>query len=326
MSPSIGDLFGNPELDEDNETEVDLDKVLNSVTDILNDRHSEPESPAAEPADETPQDEPAGTAPEEPGEEVAEPEVVDAPRDAPAAPPSSDPFLELPAERRAALLALDQAIMDDEGKRAAVFGILSGTPAEQPKVDEKLPEHIDPDSFEAQLWRGQQDQRKMLEQISQATREQREAFAKQQANTAAMTAGNAFAQRYEGKLTKDDVLAIAKHAGASGLAGALMAQNSADPVSAFNQALEATLWGNEAWREKVVGEEVPVKQPGDTTESKDRKRKLTAVGSAASPVSGPSPKRSPVETGADGRIAEKSRQELVKELANGMARQSGGEF
>jgi len=334
--PSIRDLFADPDLiEEGDDTEIDIDKILDSVTDVLNDRH--PDSVTERPDPETPEkgEDPSPTDPttleagqsdESEGEEE-EDEGEQVPPPAASSPPAaSDPFLELPPERRAALLALDQTLMADEAKRAAVFGIIT---EQKPAPEQaKLPDHIDPDSFEAKIWQEQQEIKASLGQMSQATREQQEAFVKQQANTAAMQAGNAFTQKYSGKLTEADVLEIAKYAGQTGLAGAMVStpEGKRDPVAAYGQALEATLWSNESFRARVMGDDAPPTPVGDQPEAKERKRKLSAISSSASPVSGPSPKRNAAETGVDGRLTEKSRQDLVKELANGMARQSEGAY
>src|SRR5271170_1831010 len=154
--PSIRELFADPDLiEEGDDTEIDIDKVLDSVTDILNDRHpeekveapEEPETPPASIETEVVTDSGLG------GEEV---EVEQEPVPPPAPAPSADPWSEIPADRRAALLALDETIMQDESKRAAVFGILSGQETAAPPAP-ALPDHIDPDSFEARIWSEQQE-------------------------------------------------------------------------------------------------------------------------------------------------------------------------
>ena len=325
--PSIRELFSDPELMEEGEdAEIDIDKVLDSVTDILNDRKTE----APSETDTEPEDSPPPIETEEPeASSSAEPdlggdsEVEDEPVPPPA-PSAPDPLLQLPPERRAALLALDQAIMSDESKRAQVFGILSGQAEPQRPT---LPEHIDPDSFEAQIWREQQEIKQAVQGMSQHQRDQQLAFEKQQANTAAYQAGDLFAQKYTGKLSQQDVIEIAKYAGESGIAAgfANTPEGRRNPAAALGQALESVLWSNEAFRAKVIDAK-PVEVPGEKPEAVDRKRKLNALGTAASPVSGPSPKRPPAETGADGRLTEKSRQDLVKELATGIARQSEGSY
>ena len=319
--PSIRELFSDPELIEEGEdAEIDIDKVLDSVTDILNDRHPTVETPPEEEQEPSPQtDETEVVTDSGLGEETVEVEQEPVPPPAPA--PSADPLMELPADRRAALLALDQAIMSDESKRAAVFGILSDQPQTVPAP--ALPDHIDPDSFEAKIWQEQQEMKATLQGMSAHQRDQQLAFEKQQVNTAAHQAGDLFSQKYGDRLSKDEILEIAKYAGETGVAAgfANTPEGRRNPAAAFGQALESVLWSNEVFRGKVL-DTAPPKPVGEQPEAQERKRKLKAVSGAASPVSGPSPKRPPAETGADGRLTEKSRQDLVKELANGIARQS----
>lgn len=322
--PSIRELFSDPDLMEEGEdAEIDIDKVLDSVTDILNSRHEETvEAPTEEPEPSPTTDETEVVTDSGLGEETAE--VEEEPVPPPAPPPSVDPLMQLPPERRAALLALDEAIMSDESKRAQVFGILSGQEKVAPPA---LPDHIDPDSFEARIWSEQQEMKATLQGMSAHQRDQQLAFEKQQVNTAAHQAGDLFSQKYGDKLSKDEILEIAKYAGETGVAAgfANTPEGRRNPTAAFGQALESVLWGNELFRAKVL-DTPPPKPAGETDEAKDRKRKLRAVSGAASPVSGPSPKRPPAETGGDGRLTEKSRQDLVKELANGIARQSEGTY
>jgi hypothetical protein len=342
--PSIQDLFADPDLQgEEEDHDIDIDKVLASVTDVLNDRSSTPgaESPPRaleqEHAEEPSSEEPVSGEDGDEGEDGEEPgEVEDPPPPSPAsllqdrvepstAPRVADPFLELPPDRRAAVLAIDQALMSDEGKRAEVFRILSGDSSAPATPKPTLPEHIDPDSFEAQIWRHQQEQDQVLRDIGERTKAQQAETERVRAVGAAERAGSLFAQRYSGKLTQDDVMEIAKHAGQpGGVAGMFVntPEGRRDPVAAFDQALEHTLWTVEAFRTRVLDTGADERPPGEQPEAVERKRKLTAVGSAASPVSGPAPQRPPLETGADGRLAEKSRQQLVKELATDIARQS----
>jgi hypothetical protein len=256
------------------------------------------------------------------GEEVDE-ETPPAPVPPVLTTPSSDPLLDLPPERRAALLALDETIMADPAKRAAVFGILSGDSEAPPAPKPTLPDHIDPDSFEGTLWREQQETRAMLEQIAAQNRQVQEDSIRQRANAAAVDAGNRFAQKYADKLSQDDVIEIAQFAGQSGITASFAntAEARANPTVAFEQALEHTLWTNEAFRARVLGTSGPVASPGDAPAAVQRKRKLTALSGAASPVAGPGPRQSPIEHGVDGKLTEKSRQQVVKEAAN-MLRQS----
>jgi hypothetical protein len=261
---------------------------------------TEDPAPGVEPETEVEPDEPA---PEEPAPPAA---TVPAP---------SDPLASLTPERRAQLLALDEFLQKDP---AALQRL---TAPEPEPVAAQLPEDIDPQSFEATLWRQNQETQAQLREITNATRLQSETFAKQAAAQAAQQAGAAFAARYVGKLEEADVLAIAREAGASGIAGVLAAteEGQRDLAGAYQKALEVTMWQNEAYRSKVVGE-APVEQPGDAPAAKERKRKLTALSSAASPVSGPADKRSPLQSRDDGRLTPQSRSQLIQEAANGIAR------
>jgi hypothetical protein len=241
--------------------------------------------------------------------------------------PTHDPLLDLPPERRAALLALDQTIMADEAKRAAVFGILSGD-SDAPKAPPAptLPEHIDPESFEATLWHETQELRQTVAQLAAQSRAVQEQTIQQRAVAAADEAGRRFSAKYSEQLSETDVLEIAQYAGQSGVMANFSNTKEAreNPVVAFEQALEHTLWTNEAFRQRVLGTSGPQAQPGDAPEAQARKRKLHAVSGAAGPTAGPTPGRSPLENGADGKLTERSRQDLVKEAANMLRRTSEG--
>ena len=332
MSPSIRDLFIDPELasehEGEGETDLDIDKLMGSVDEVLQSRGEPASDPPEGGEQEPPESEPAkGSAEPDEGGVGGEPPAVSA--EPAGGTPPTDPFLELPPERRAALLALDEAVMADPAKRAAVFGVLSGeapvTSREEPRVE--IPPDIEPGTPEHLLWERQVEQDRKLDQLTQATHQSQLATEQQRAHQAAQTAGAQFATRYQGKLEQSDILEIAQRAGISGVAAAFAGTEAGkkDPIHAFDQALEHVLWTNETFRTKVIGEE-PVTPPGETPEAKERKRKLSAVSSAASPVSGPGPKRSPAETGPDGRLTEGSRSALVRELASNIARRSEGTF
>lgn len=324
---NLRELFGDPGLTEEGgEQEFDLDAFMGEVDRLVADKPTEQDhGGSVGEAEPPPPDLAHGEREEESGEEAgAEPSspavpVEEAPASppTPAAPPPPDPFSDLPPERRAALLALDETLRRDPAKAESV---LRGLSAETPPVEPpRLPEDIEPGSFEARQWHDQQELRAQIAELSAATRVQQETFAKQQAATAAQQAGRTFAQRYVGKLEEQDVLQIARQAGESGIAGALASQTPDDLAGAYDKALEFVLWGNESYRQKVIGE-APVVQAGDQPEAKTRKRKLNALSSAASPVSGPVQKRSPLESRDDGRLTPQSKMGLVRELANGLAR------
>jgi hypothetical protein len=170
--------------------------------------------------------------------------------------------------------------------------------------------------------------RSEVKSVGTTAAEQRAAFAKMSAAQAATEAGNQFAGRYDGQLEPSDVVAIAQAAGASGLAGRLATDERGRPLegpalaSAYVQALETTLWTTPAFRSKVLTETTPTTVPAvDEASSKDRKRKLSAVSSAASPVTAePTPRRSPLETRPDGRLTPQSRMNAVKEIVTQLNR------
>lgn len=333
--PSIRQIMGVPDELEGGDTEFDLDKFMADVDGLIpksNDRLRGPDAgpePSPEPttaaAPEPDEDPVLGE--QEPGDEAEgepEPEVPLPPAPAALAPP--DPLAAIPAERRAALLALDEVFQRDPAKAESVLRGLSTDPALAPVAAPQLPEDFDPGSPEARLWQQQQDTAEQIRQLTAATRAQQETFAKQQANTAAQQAGATFAARYQGRLDEADVVAIAKQAGESGLAGVLAGtpEGRSDLASAYDRALETTLWSNEVYRAKVL-ELTPTGPAPKTPETKSRQRKLTALSSAASPVSGPSPKRSPLESRSDGRLTPQSRMGLVKELASNLNRSTVSE-
>ena len=301
--PSIRSMFS---AEPESEETWDMDQFLGEANKLI-DEQTPPETPTEEPpAPETPPAEPE----EEP--EAEEPESV-AP-EAPVLPAAADPLAALSAERRAALLALNEVLERDPVRAESVLRGLSAPAAQAPQ----LPEEIDPASFEATIWRQQQETNAKLDQLAGMTTKQQEQLVRQATATAAQQAGTAFATKYDGKLDQADVIAIAKHAGQTGIA-ARFAQGSDDLVSAYDQALEHVLWTNDVWRNKVL--EAPVAPaPGETPEAKERKRKLSALSSAASPVSGSPSTRSPLESREDGRLTPQSRMGLVRELANGLAR------
>jgi hypothetical protein len=322
--PNIAQILGlNPELATDEDPEFDLDAFMaetdKAVADsVVRQRGTEPASEIGGmlSTSDAPTEDPApGVEEETEVEPEDEPEAEVPTPPAAVLPAPSDPLASLPAERRAQLLALDEFLQKDPSALKRL------TEPEAQPVAAQLPEDIDPQSFEATLWRQNQETQSQLREITSATRLQAETFAKQAAAQAAQQAGANFAARYVGKLEQADVLAIAKAAGASGIAGVLAStpEGKADLAGAYDKALEITLWQNEIYRSKVVGE-TPVEQPGDKPEAKERKRKLTALSSAASPVSGPADKRSPLQSRDDGRLTPQSRSQLIQEAANGIAR------
>ena len=321
--PSLSELFGPPGAEAENDFEFDVDKLMGGVDQALkessrfrDDDVDEAPQIAAESEDEEPPLEPSDDVVEEPpsGDEVAPEEA----QGEVAAPPIADPLGLLPPERRAALLAIDEVVQADPAARDRVFQAIRPP---EPAVAQ-LPDDIEEGSVAARLWAESQETKAMLGQIAQGQRLQQEAFAKQAAVSAADAAGIAFAERYP-MLESSDIVAIAQQAGQSGLAAKLVAGNS-DLKDGYLQALESTLWTNEAFRPKVLGEAAIIKEPTvadeHKAESKPRKRKLTALSSAASPVSAPTTPKSALETRHDGRLTPQSRLSVVQEMATKLNR------
>ncbi len=139
---------------------------------------------------------------------------------------------------------------------------------------------------------------------------------------AAEQAGGEFAARYAGRLDGDDVVRIAQAAGTSGLAARLAAGND-DLKGAYLQALESTLWTTQSLRSKVMEPAAPAEPSAadkDKAQAPQRKRKLTALSSSASPVSAPATPKSPLETRTDGRLTPQSRFSVVQEMATKLNR------
>jgi hypothetical protein len=323
MSPNINDILGSPDLAaEAADTDFDLDKFLSETDNIIASKTAEQRSdqPAPEGASDP---EGAPTPPVEAvGGEAAggEPEGVGVDTPPPeAVPPSApDPLAELSPERRAQLIALDRYMSEHPD---ALTRITEPPPPPAPEPI-TLPEHIDPGSVEAELWTKQEEQRRLLEEIKAGQDRTQQEMAterlRQVSQTAAQTAGANFAARYTGKLTQDDVLAIAQLAG-QGIAGRLAAQATTpeEITAAYDEALEHVLWRTEDFRTKVTGPVVtePTPKQKDAAAAPERKRKLTALSGAASPAAGVSPTRSPLQTREDGRLTGQSRMDLVKSLA-----------
>jgi hypothetical protein len=320
--PSIRDLFGAVPGAEASEADFDLEKFLAEADQIIAARPSD-EPPVEPPAAQVePTSEPIEAPPVEPSAEPVEPELPPIePAQPTVLPPVAtvDPLSELPAERRAALLALDEVMRADPSKRDAIFRTIQSVP--EPVV-EPLPEDVDPGSFEARLWREQQETRRTLSELNQRLQAQQMQSEQARAANDAQTAASSFASRYP-QLEQADVYEIARQDGASGTAGAFVAADRDNPIAALERAFEATLYSNESFRQKVIGAPVAV-VPGNQPEAVERKRKLTALSSAASPVAPGPTTRQALETRPDGRLTPDSRQQAVKEVAAGLLRQRQG--
>jgi hypothetical protein len=273
---------------------------------------AEPSPPAATPSSE------AGG--EDGGLGTGEP-VVPPVAEPPVVAPPADPLLNLPPERRQALLSLDQIMASTPGAVDKVFEALKPEP---PRPVPTLPEHVDPDSFEATLWRQNQEILTRFDRQEAAAREAEARQSEQQRLTAAAgRAGVNFQARYP-QLSEAELTGLGQRAYQSGLAPALAARPGIDPTVSYEEALEATLWTDPTLRAKVgSAPAVPVAPvTGPTPEREAAKRTLHALSSGAVPVAGPPPAKVELETRADGRFTPDSRGRLVDQLA-GQLRASG---
>lgn len=235
-------------------------------------------------------------------------------------PPPPDLFEGMSDLDKAELLAMRQGLADPERRdaiRRAYLGVETPAPAAvaPPPPAPTLPEHIDPDSFEAQLWRDNQAMMTELRQLREGVNNQTAQTEAQLAQAAARKVTGEFAQRYGDKLSAEEIQAICSTAGARKLPQAFAATGS-DMESAMTQSLEFVLRSNDTLLAKVLS--VPAAPvvptpPGETQASIDRKRTLTALSSAASPT-GDVPRRQPITHREDGKLSESSRQGLLNEL------------
>lgn len=235
-----------------------------------------------------------------------------------AAPPLApvDPLLALPPERRAALLALDEAITTDPSIRDRVFEAIRPS---VPKPPPSLPEHVDPESVEARLWAQNQEILARLDRQDTDRQAERAAQTQQQRLVqAASAAGANFESRYP-QLTSDELSSLGTRAFQSGLPQVLVARPGADLVASYEEALEHTLWTDPTLRARVVGAAAPPAAPvppvGPTVQGEQNKRVLHALSGAATPIAGPPPASAKLETRADGTLTSGSKDLLVNQLA-----------
>lgn len=316
--PSIRDLFGAPPDAEGGEANFDLDEFFKEAESIIASRPD----PAGQ-AEAANPEAPEPVAPVEPVAETPAPEPE--PEVEPPLPPAavSDPFAEIPAERRAAMLALDQVLTSDPAKRDAIFRAMNGVEAApQVAVEPQLPDDIDPNSFEARIWRENQDTRRAVQEMSSRLQEQQVSQQQQRAANEAQAAARAFGAKYP-QLEEHEVFEIARFAGNSGVAGAFVEADRSNPQAALERSFESVLFANPDFRSRVIEAPAPV-IPGEQPEAVDRKRKLTALSSAASPVATGPARRKELETRPDGRLTPESRAQAVKEVTAGLLRQRQG--
>lgn len=230
--------------------------------------------------------------------------------------PPPDPLASLPPERRASLLALDQIMSTTPGAVDRVYAALKPEP---PRPIPTIPDHVDPDSIEAQLWQQNQEILRRMDD----ERDQRQAAAQQatqqtRLQSAATQAVANFRSRYP-DLNADDITAMSTHASQAGLADAFVSRPGIDPVAGFEEALEHVLWTNPSLRARVSGmAPPPAPTPpvtGPPPQNQENKRILHALSTGAVPVAGPPPLRAALETRSDGRFTPESRGTLVDQLA-----------
>lgn len=327
--PSIKDLFG-PVTDDEGWNLDDFMNEANAAADESAERqhlmggNAEP-VPGSEPAP-IPPPEPAsgvagegvgtpgagdGTVPPEPAAGVpAEPIAPP--------PPPADPLLALPEARRRELYALDAVMNADPTVRERIAEVIRPAAPEAPPAPQ-LPAHIDPESVEAQLWTQNQEILSRLDrQDADRQRQQMEQAEHQRHVAAAQHAGAAFRARYPG-LTDTDMQLLAPRVANGGLPQALAAQPGTDLISAYDRALEYEALRDPEIRARVGGvassTPAPLTPPGPTPQGEANKRKLHSISGAGSPVAGPPPQKTALETRADGSLTPQSKSLLVEETA-----------
>jgi hypothetical protein len=237
--------------------------------------------------------------------------------------PVPDPFAGMSDTERFELLQLRQALADPERalqvKRAALGIPEQAAAAAAPEPESTLPEHIDPGSFEAQLWHQNQEMQRELRELRGGLQQQNQQTEQQIMLASAKAAGERFTAKYGDRLAPEEIQAIAIRAGNNRLPEAFRAA-SGSWEEAMEKSLEFELRSNDALLAKVlgVGQTAPPPNPNErTAEAVHRQRQLTALSSAASP-SGDVPQRTPLEHRGDGRLTEQSRLGLVKEFMNSL--------
>lgn len=340
MSPSIRDLFGDPDLDEPGgDAPFDPSNLQGMLNDVLSGRPvagapagyvSEGEPLAG---DGTPPPAPLDAAPVEGGTDAAVPPPAAStpPTSVPPAatdtPTGASPFNDLSDTELLELYEVRKALQDPERAvriKQAYLGIDGAPPAAAPPAAvappvPTLPEHIEPGSFEAQMWQENQDLRAEMREVKGLVTQQGAQTEQQRSLAAAEAAGRNFTAKYGDRLSADEIRAVAQLAGAQRLPNAFM--SAGDSVEqAMERSLEYVLRSNDVLLGKVLGApSVPAvpQFPGNAPAANDRKRVLHALSSAASPA-GEQPTRTPITHREDGRLSEQSRLTVVQELVNRM--------
>lgn len=216
------------------------------------------------------------------------------------------------------MLALDEAMSTDPTIRERVFEAIRPSVLKPPP---SLPEHVDPESVEARLWAQNQEILARLDrQEAQRSADQAAQTQQQRLVQAASAAGANFEARYP-QLSSEELTALGTRAFQSGLPQVLVARPGADLVASYEEALEHTLWTDPNLRARVVNvapPAPPVPPIGPTAAGEERKRTLTALSGAATPIAGPPPARQALETRADGSLTSGSKDLLVNQLAQSL--------
>ena len=335
---SISDLFDEGgEAGEVNEAPFDpsaFDAVLDKV---MADRPVAGRPPEMQ-GEVIPEPEPAPVPEPEPAPEPETPPVPEAPAPAPSdIPPPAAPadlFANLDPLERQELALLREALRDPDRQvaiRRAYLGVADptaavteappGTPPSPVASAPTLPEHIDPDSFEAQLWHAQQETNRQLSELRAGLAQQNQATEEQNAAVAAQRATQAFVAKYGDRLERTDVEWVAQTAGMQGLPAAFVSTGM--PLEeAMTRSLEFTLRSNDELLAKVLGggpheEPPPAPSPGPTAQETDlRKRQLSALSSAATPA-GEAPVAPVIQHREDGKLTEQSRLDLIRQMTGG---------
>lgn len=272
---------------------------------------------------------------EVPATPVDEPEVPEA-AEIPA--PVADPLAALDAERRNELEIIARSLQDPERAdaiRRAYLGVqapAAEVPAPAPAVapEPQLPDHITPESVEAELWTQNQTLLRRIDAIEQQSVQSQQATVLDRARAAANTASQRFISRYGSVLSRDEIEAVHKVAGNRRLPDAMIgARGGPETPGAIEEgmyeALEFVLRSTDTLLTRVLSGQAPVGAapavsgpPGaappapPVTNSSETKRLLTALSTGANPV-GQAPVRQAVQVdhAGGGRMTEVSRRQVV---------------
>lgn len=283
-----------------------------------------PETPpvVGDPAQEEPED---GTHP------VHRPPPPPPPDRAPTPSAFDDPFAALSPDQRNELLLVQQALQDPDRQdriRQAYLGVEPAAPVAQapappppPAPAPELPEEITPNSFEAQLWRDNQDMKAQLASLTQATQAQTEQTLQQRAVSAVRAAGAQMSVKYP-NLSQAEVTSVMVSPVTRDLAVSLANANGGDFERAVASAADFVIRSDDTLLAKVLGTPAPPPAPapvlGTPPAPTPRKRNLHALSGAASPVGEAPQQRKPIEHREDGRLTEQSRQDVIAQYVGGV--------